>query len=51
MAAPNLVGPVIFGQNAVTPTTTPPAVGATITAATAGVATSATVGFPYFWLT
>jgi hypothetical protein len=51
MAAANLIAPVMFGTNAVTPTTTPPAVGATITAATAGVVTSATVGFPYFWLT
>jgi hypothetical protein len=36
----------------VTPTTTVPTDNTTVvTAATAGVATSATVGFPYFWLT
>jgi hypothetical protein len=52
MAAPLLVAPVMFGTNAVTPTTTVPTDNTTVvTAATAGVATSATVGFPYFWLT
>lgn len=48
----NLLAPAMFATNGVTPTTTVPTDGTTtITAATAGVATSATVGFPYFWLT
>lgn len=51
-AALNLIAPARFATNGVTPTTTVPTDGTTvITAPTAGVATSATVGFPYFWLT
>jgi hypothetical protein len=50
--AAQFISPVMMGVNAVTPTTTVPTDGTTVmTAATAGIATSATVGMPYFWLT
>jgi hypothetical protein len=50
--AAQFISPVMMGVNAVTPTTTVPTDGTTVmTAATAGIPTSATVGMPYFWLT